>query len=182
MAYFRRFLEKFVWYLNFLPDHSAYFLFLSLFLNYFICLTSHKIFCRYFPAVRHLVNFYISYHWAWCILNLYALSHYYLKLLFMFVWKEISSNVFLKSLLETFCKDVIKITVWLGHFIIFCSISAQKQTRVWFWFCSARRFWTKIRESFNNCKTMYYDLANKWKESFRKNDWTHLVHYYHGWE
>ena len=46
-------------------------------------------------------------------------SLYFISLLFLFVQKKLSSIILLKSLLETFCKVITKITVWLGHFIIF---------------------------------------------------------------
>ena len=57
MAYFRRYLEKRVRYFNFLPDQSALFSFLTTILELFYLPHFAQ---DTFPAVRHLVNFYIS--------------------------------------------------------------------------------------------------------------------------
>ena len=57
MAYFRRYLDKCVRYFSFMPDHSAFvFSFTTILELFYLPHFAQDI----FPAVRHLVNFYIS--------------------------------------------------------------------------------------------------------------------------
>ena len=84
-------------------------------------------------------------------LDLYILSHCYLRLLFVIVGKELSPKMFLKSLLKTFCKEISKIIVSLGHFIIFYfHFCAETNVHVFRSTIFGRKFGV-----FNNSETVY---------------------------